>query len=422
MTKKNELIEIVGGSKLEGEVRLSGAKNAALPMIVAACLGKNPTTLENVPIGLKDVEIEINLLQKLGANIVVNGNSVICDRGNLSVQVAPSELARKIRYSLLLLGLYSALGQPLVLPLPGGDKIGDRKHDLHLLGLQKLGVEIEETNESISIIPKELKGNNIDFYLPTSSGTENIMIAGAMAKGKTILRNANTRPEVQQLGLLLNKMGAKINVQSRVVEIEGVSEIPGGAYLSIMPGWDEAITYIIAAGMTNGEIEIFDFNLNQIKEDVRYLREAGLELFEWRGNVFVNGKNEKHCFDLFTAPYPGVNSDMQPLFTAFASTISGTSTITDLRFTDRFQYVEQLKLFKSDIENFGNTVIVRGGSQLKGAEVKATDIRGGMACVLSGLAAQGVTRIYNINQIERGYENFVDKLTNLGAQIKNKNH
>jgi UDP-N-acetylglucosamine 1-carboxyvinyltransferase len=420
MDENTGCITIHGVSKLEGEIKLSGAKNAALPLIVAACLGENPTILENVPIQLKDVEIVIALLQAMGANIHVDGNTASCDRGILLENEAPRELAQKIRSSLLLLGFYAALGTPLVLPKPGGDKIGERKHDLHLMGLEKLGVIIEETPEMFKLSPSHLQGNNIDFYLPTTSGTENIMIAGALAKGKTILRNANTRPEVQQLGKLLNLMGAHINVQSRIVEIEGVSKLKGGAHLTIMPGWDEAVTYIIAAGMLNGEISILDFDLSLIKEDARYLTEAGLKLFEWRGNVYINGRENKKPFDLFTAPYPGINSDMQPLFTALALSIPGTSTITDLRFTDRFQYVEQLKLFNANIEDFGNTVIVRGGTPLYGSKVKATDIRGGMACVLTGLSAEGETQVENINQIERGYENFIDKLSHLGARIDKK--
>lgn len=415
----NEIIvEIEGDKKLEGEVKLSGSKNAALPMIVAACLGEKPTVLENVPTQLKDVEVEIELLQEIGANVIVDGKTVICNSGSCLSGEAPLELAGKIRSSLLLLGLYAAVGFPLLLPLPGGDKIGDRKHDLHIMGLKKLGALIEEQPEGLKLTPNILHGANIDFYLPTTSGTENIMIAAVLAKGKTILRNANTRPEVQQLGTLLSAMGAKINVQSRVVEIDGVSKLPGGAHITLMPGWDEAVTYIALAGMASSEFAIHNFNLSNIKEDVRYLRDAGLSLFEWQGGVYVSGKKEKNPFELFTAPYPGVNSDMQPIFTSLALTIPGVSTITDLRFTDRFQYVEQLKNFGANIEAFGNTAIVAGGKKLIGTQVSAPDIRGGMACVLCGLVAEGFTEINNVYQIERGYENFVEKLSNLGARIR----
>jgi len=342
-------ILIRGKVVLQGEVQLSGAKNAALPMIVAACLGEESTTLENVPTQLNDIQAEISLLRAMGASVSVNGNSVKCSRGDLSSGTAPADLVGKIRSSLLLLGLYSALELSLELPLPGGDKIGDRKHDLHIMGLRKLGAQIEEHSEKIVLGQNALSGSQIDFYLPTTSGTENIMLAGVLAKGRTLLRNANTRPEIQQLGSLLTAMGGKVKVQSRIVEIEGVSHLRGGAHFTIMPGWDEAVTYMIAAGMTGGEIAIREFDLSPAKEEARYLREAGIGLFEWQGNVYVSGRGERSPFDLFTAPYPGVNSDMQPLFAALALTISGISTITDLRFTDRFQYVKELRRFGGQI-------------------------------------------------------------------------
>jgi UDP-N-acetylglucosamine 1-carboxyvinyltransferase len=412
------IITIDGQHVLEGEVSLSGAKNAALPMIVAACLGKEPTILDNVPVELNDVQLLIELMQDMGASITVSGKTLRCWIGSLSTRDVPAHLASSIRYSLLLLGVYAGLRSEIFLPQPGGCKLGNRKYDLHLHGLRMLGAHIEDREDGIYLRADQLLGSQIDFYLPTTSGSENIMIAGVLAEGKTLLRNANTRPEVMQLGELLSAMGANIRVQSRVVEIEGVSSLRGGAYIRIMSGPDEAVSYITAAAATNGEIVIKDFNLNHIKEDARYLRGAGVDLFEHHGNVYVGGKKEKLPFDLFTAPYPGVNSDLQPIFAALALTIAGTSTITDLRFTDRFQYVDKLKQFGGDIEYFGNTAIICGGRQLQAAKVDAPDIRGGMACVLCGLVAQGRTTIGNIYQVERGYENFVEKLSGLGASIE----
>ena len=286
------------------------------------------------------------------------------------------------------------------------------------MGLRSLGAFIEEANDVIHLKAKALMGTNIDFYLPTTSGTENIMIAGVLARGKTTLRNANTRPEVIQLADLLNVMGGNVKIQSRIVEINGVKSLKGGIDFSVMSGWDEALTYMMASAATKGEVAIKNFNTSHIREDCRYLREAGVDVFEWKDNVYVSGKNELKRFDLFTAPYPGVNSDMQPLFTTLALKIQGTSTITDLRFTDRFQYVEELKQFGSDIEAFGNTVIVSGGLPLKGTNVVAHDIRGGMACVIASLLAEGESSISNIYQIERGYEDFVGKFSMLGARIR----
>jgi UDP-N-acetylglucosamine 1-carboxyvinyltransferase len=415
---KNTTILIEGGMPLTGEVTLSGAKNAALPLITAACLGNEPTVLENTPVQLNDVRLQIQLLQSMGAQIDVINDTIICSRGNLTGGEAPPGIAHRVRYSLLLLGLFAALRSKVFLPQPGGCNIGDRKYDLHLMGLRKLGASIVEEDEGISLSSDGLNGASIDFYLPTTSGTENIMIAAALAAGTTTIRNANTRPEVQQLGRLLSVMGADVTVQSRIVKITGVNELRGGARLTVMPGWDEAVTYMIAAGVTEGEIVIKNFDLEHIREDTRYLREAGIKLFEWGNNVYVSGKSAKQSFDLFTAPYPGVNSDMQPIFAALALTISGTSTITDLRFTDRFRYVEELKRFGGDIQQFGNTAVIRGGLPIAGCQVSAPDLRGGMACVLAGLAAEGHTTISNAYQIGRGYENLVAKLSSVGAKIK----
>lgn len=410
-------IKIEGGKKLFGEIELSGAKNAALPMIVAACLGEEETILDNVPTSLQDVIILINLLRCLGAEITIDNNTVYCRRGNFPQGRVPDKLASKIRYSLLLLGLTAALRGEISLPKPGGCKIGDRKYDLHLMGLRSLGAKVEERLESIELSTNSLIGENIEFYLPTTSGTENVMIAAVTAFGTTNILNANTRPEVVQLGELLNAMGAKISFESRIVQIEGCESLKGGVRMSIMPGWDEAVTYAVAAGITDGEICIPNFSFEHIKEDVRFLREAGVEVFEWGNSVYVSGKNQKKSFDLFTAPYPGINSDMQPIFASLALVAKGTSTIADLRFTDRFQYVEELKKFNAKIKSFGNTAIIQGGKRLTAATVKAPDLRGGAACVLAGLIADGETKVYNIEQINRGYENIIDKLKSLGADI-----
>jgi UDP-N-acetylglucosamine 1-carboxyvinyltransferase len=415
--KKNHDIVIQGRKKLFGEVNLSGAKNAALPMIVAACLGEEETILDNVPTSLRDVKILIDIMKEMGAIININSFTVSCRRGNFPNQsMAPSK-SSEIRYSLLLLGLTAALEEVLELPLPGGCKIGDRKYDLHLHGLRKLGADVQENERGLKLVSSGLSGNNIEFYLPTTSGTENVMIAASLSRGKTTLLNANTRPEVLQLAELLNAMGAKVECKNRVVNVQGTDNIRGGVRVSVMPGWDEAVTYAVAAGVTNGEIYIPNFNTSYIKEDVRYLRLAGINVFEWGSSLYVSGKENKKTFDLFTAPYPGINSDMQPIFAALALAAEGTSTIADLRFTDRFQYVSEIKKFGADISSFGNTAIINGGSTLRGAKVKATDLRGGAACILAGMMAEGETIITNTTQINRGYENIADKLGKLGAAI-----
>ncbi len=403
---------------LQGEVRLSGAKNAVLPAIAAACLGNEPTTLKNVPVKLHDIKILVEILRHLGAKIKIEDSNLFCCRGNFPSGNVPLELAQKIRYSLLLLGMAAAVGEELFLPLPGGCAIGKRKHDLHVLGLRSLGHEIIENDQGIRIKPRQGKGAKINFYLPTTSGTENIMLAAALANGVTEIRNANTRPEVMELGRLLVAMGADVDVRNRVVKIAGTNHLRGGASFSIMPGWDEAVTFLAVAGVTKGEIVIPGFDLRYIKSDVHYLRESGIEIFEWGGSVYASGKNPLQPFDLFTGPYPAINSDMQPIFAALALMASGESTITDMRFTERFGYTEELRQFGANIDVYGNCAVINGHSELYGAKnVKATDLRGGAAVVLCALAANGGSTISNVYQIERGYEEFDHKLRNLGAKI-----
>lgn len=416
-SRNSRFISINGGNKLFGEVKLSGAKNAALPMIVAACLGEEYTVLKNVPTKLRDVQILISILQELGADIIVENTKVSCRRGSYPNRDVVPESASEIRASLLLLGSTAALGERIKLPLPGGCRIGDRKYDLHILGLRKLGAKVDDNEWDITIVSKKLKGNSIEFYLPTTSGTENVIIAAVLAEGETTLLNANTRPEICQLADLLNAMGANVTCSNRVVNVKGNSIIRGGVEFTIMPGWDEAVTYAVAAAVTGGEIYIPHFNTQFIKEDVRYLNIAGVQVFEWGTSLYVSGKGEKKPFDLFTAPYPGINSDMQPIFAALALSAKGISTIADLRFTDRFQYVDELKKFQADINSFGNTAIIKGGKILRGANVRATDLRGGAACILTGLFAQGSTVIENIEQIKRGYEDIDEKLSSIGADI-----
>jgi UDP-N-acetylglucosamine 1-carboxyvinyltransferase len=243
-------------------------------------------------------------------------------------------------------------------------------------------------------------------------------MAGVLAEGKTIIRNANTRPEVLDLIHFLNEMGGNIKYKTRYVEIEGVNRLRGGEY-RILGGRDEAITYMILAAMCRGEVKINDFTCENVKTDINLLREIGLEIYEWNDDTYVSAKNKQlKPFSMATAPYPGINSDMQPLFAALAATIEGESIITDMRFLDRFQYVSQYKKFGIDIDNYSNCAIVTGGKSIQGAKVQSPDLRGGAALVLLGCVADGVTEIENEYQIERGYIDIEKKLNNIGCSIK----
>ncbi|MDD3642903.1 MAG: UDP-N-acetylglucosamine 1-carboxyvinyltransferase [Candidatus Krumholzibacteria bacterium] len=411
------IFEVKGGARLEGEVVLSGAKNAALPMLFGSLLSTGTVELRNVPVRMADIKVAIRILRKMGASVTVEGTTVAIDPSGVSSPVVPADLASKIRYSLLLLGVMLVKFGRVELPFPGGCDIGTRKFDLHIKGLQDLGADIEVTPEGITGRTGGLAGAKIDFYLPTTSGTENVMLAACRAEGRTVIRNANTRPEIADFAGFLRGMGAKIEVSSRLVTIDGVRRLKGTSH-TVMSGGDEAMTYMIAAGVTGSEIVIRDYDLSTLRVDVQYLKEAGMRIFEWGNSVYVSAKNGLRPFDMFTAPYPGVNSDLQPLFAVLALCAPGVSTITDQRFTDRFAYVKQLRAFGANIENYGNCAVVTGGARLRGARVSATDLRGGTATVLAGLAASGTTRVENVYQIDRGYENLEKKLASLGAKIR----
>lgn len=414
-----KFFEIEGGRPLHGSVALSGAKNAALPILFGSLLSSGRVELGNVPTRLEDVRIAIRLMRRLGAEVRVKGSNVTIDPSGLDKVLVPCKLASKIRYSLLLLGVLLARLGEVRLPFPGGCDIGTRKFDLHIDGLRALGARLEVTVDGIEGTARSLRGREVDFYLPTTSGTENVILGACLARGKTVIKNANTRPEIVDFTRFLNGMGARIKVASRLIEIEGVSRLKGTKH-SVMKGTDEAMTYMIAAGISGGEVKIENFDLGSLRIETQYLREAGMEVFEWGGSVYVSGKKGLRPFDMFTAPYPGVNSDLQPLFAVLALAAPGESTITDQRFTDRFAYIKELRAFGAKVDNYGNCAVVRGGRRLRGARVAATDLRGGTAMVLAGLAAEGRTVIENIYQIDRGYERIERKLGGLGAMIRRK--
>ena len=413
-----EVLEIRGGHKIKGNINLSGAKNAALPILFGSLLCSEAVEIENVPTELADIRVTIELLRELGADVEIESKTVRIDPAGVNVTDPPHELTSKIRSSLLLLSILLVKMGKVRLSLPGGCAIGKRKFDLHIAGLSAMGADIEADQRGISGVRKnDFRGADVDFYTPTVTGTENVILGACLARGTTRIKNANTVPEISDFAEFINSMGGQVKVSSRYIEIEGVDELKGTRY-RVMDGNDEAVTYMIAAGMTGGEVRINHFNLSTIKSDVQYLREAGMEIFEWGDNVYVSGVKELRAFDMFTAPYPGVNSDLQPLFSALALAAPGESTITDQVFMERFEYVKQLRSFGADIRNFGNCAVIHGGKPIRGTDVSATDLRGGTAMVLAGLIAEGKTLVRNVYQIDRGYEKIEEKLGKLNADIQ----
>ena len=413
------MVSIKGGKSIFGEIQLSGAKNAALPLLVGACLCRGDVVLHNVPVELNDVKVMITVLRNLGYEIDVEDHSVFFrSPADCKVKSLVPEEANKIRYSLLLLPLLLKQNGDVKNPLPGGCNLGDRKYDIHLESLSKLGAKITETDKAIEgTLDGRFRGADLLFHIATTSGSESAVIAAAISDGRTTIRNANTRPEVVDLIRFLNRMGADVKYKTRYVEINGVERLHGGEYTVIQDS-HEAVSYMILAAMLRSEIVIRDFNLDFIREDTALLRQIGVEIFEWGRNVYVSAKNKNlKPFSMATSPYPGINSDMQPLLAALACTIEGESIITDTRFTQRFQYVDEFKKFGVDIVNYENCAVIRGSRSARGASVYATDLRAGAALTFLGCWANGTTCIDNYYQTLRGYVDIVEKLKCLGVDI-----
>lgn len=418
--KAEKMVEVIGRSEIFGEISLNGAKNSALPIMVAACLCNEDVLLKNIPTKLNDVQILLSVLREIGFIVEKIDDTTLLykEPGNKLVNHIVSGDASKIRYSLLLLALLLSKCGKVCVSSPGGCNIGDRKYDIHLYLLEQMGATIKD---DLRMIKGELKGKfqgaDLLFHIATTSGSENAIIAAAISEGITTIKNANTRPEVIDLINFINKMGGKINYSTRYIQIEGVNRLNGGEY-EILSDSHEGVTYIILAAMARGQIRINNFNTNLIKEDTDLLRKIGVDIFEWGNAVFASAKNKKLSpFSMATSPYPGINSDMQPLFAALAATVEGESIITDTRFTDRFQYVDEFKKFGIDIVNYQNCAIIHGGKPFQGTDVYATDLRAGAALTLLGLVGEGVTRIDNYYQTERGYVEIINKISKIGGQI-----
>lgn len=413
------MITVKGANKIFGEIELSGAKNAALPIIAAACLCSETVVLHNMPVELNDVKVLVSVLKEIGFDIEISGHSITFNPVSADLlKTDVPKAAAKIRYSLLLIPLMLIFKGRVNNPLPGGCNLGNRKYDILLDSLMALGANIFEEETCIKgEIDGKFKGDDLKFHIATTIGSENAVIAAVLSEGKTTIKNANTRPEVIDMIDFLNAMGADIRYSTRYIEINGVEKLHGGEY-TIIKDSHEAVSYMILATLMRSEIRIKDFDLRFIKEDVELLKSVGAEIFEWGNDVYVSAKGKTlKPFSMATSPYPGINSDMQPLLAALACTIDGESIITDTRFTERFQYVDEFKKFGFDIANYENCAIIHGGKKVNGTSVYATDLRAGAALTLLGIWADGETAIDNYYQTLRGYVNIVEKLQSLGVEI-----
>jgi UDP-N-acetylglucosamine 1-carboxyvinyltransferase len=413
-----EKLVIHGGKPLQGTVRVSGAKNAVLPIIVASMLGTTQSTLTEIP-KLADVHTVCDVIASLGVHIEhPERDTLVIDAHELTSTTAPYDLVRRMRASFLVMGPLLARKGRAQISLPGGCSIGARPIDLHLKAFEAMGAVINLENGDIeATAPNGLKGAQIYLDFPSVGATENILMAASMADGKTVLENAAEEPEIVDLATYLNSMGANIRgAGTNVIRIEGVKELHGANH-AVIPDRIEAGTFMVGAAMTQGNVFVENAISEHLKPLISKLKEVGAEVQEEIDGIRVIGHEPLRPADIKTLPYPGFPTDMQAQFMVLTTICQGTSVVTETVFENRFMHVDEFKRMGAKIRIEGRSAIVEGVPRLKGASVNATDLRAGAALVLAGLVAEGETEVGYLYHIDRGYDNLVLKLQRLGADI-----
>ncbi len=407
---------VQGGKPLHGDVRISGAKNAALPVLASALLAPGTSTFHNIP-DLVDIKTIKKLLKNLGVEIE-GEETVQVNAEKITSCEAPYDLVKTMRASVLVLGPLVARRGVARVSLPGGCAIGARPVNLHIKALQDLGAHVELNSGYVEAKAKKLKGANIYFDISTVTGTENIMMAAVLAEGTTVLNNAACEPEIVNLADVLKGMGAKISgAGTDVITIEGVTSLkPTEA--SIIPDRIEAGTFMIAAGMTRGEINILGCDSSHLEALINKLRDTGMKIVPVKGGLKVSSGKKINSVDVKTLPYPGFATDLQAQMMAYMSISSGLSVINETVFENRFMHVSELLRMGADIVIQGSSAIVRGVPKLHGAQTMATDLRASASLLLAALVAEGTTEISRVYHIDRGYEGIEKKFSALGADIK----
>ena len=410
-------IVIRGGERLIGEMDVSGSKNAVLPIFAASLLAEGENLFHQVP-NLMDVRTIIRVLSNLGVKVGKEEKSYRVDATDISTHEAPYEMVKTMRASILVLGpLVARMGKARV-SLPGGCAIGARPVNLHLMGLEALGAKIEIRHGYIEAEAHGLRGASITFDIPTVTGTENLMMAAVMAKGKTTLQNAAMEPEVMELADVLTKMGAKIKgAGTSVIEIEGVRSLHAIEH-TVIPDRIEAGTLMVAAGLTRGNIKLLRCPLHHMEAIVKKLRQSGMEIEPEGDGARVVGNRRIRSVDVKTLPYPGFPTDMQAQFMVLMSLAKGLSVISETIFENRFIHVSELIRMGADIRIVGNSAIIQGVENLSGAPVMGSDLRASASLVVAGVGAEGVTEVSRVYHLDRGYEGLDKKLAHLGANIK----
>jgi len=410
-------IIIEGGRKLAGQVRVSGSKNAALPILFSALLADGVNRYDNVP-NLRDVDSTLLLLSRLGARVESGGGSIRIDASGLNCHEAPYDLVRKMRASVLVLGPLIARLKRARVSLPGGCAIGARPINLHLKGLASLGAEIALEHGYVTASAERLKGAEIHCDIVTVTGTENHMMAAVLAEGTTLLRNAAREPEVVALADVLIRMGADIvGAGTPEITIRGVGALKPVA-ATIIPDRIETGTFMVAAALTGGHVIITDCEPKHVGATIDKLRQAGAEVAVSGSTITVTGRDKITSVDIKTQPYPGFATDMQAQFMVLMSVADGLSVISETIFENRFIHVSELRRLGADIQVSGNIATIKGRSRLSGAPVMATDLRASACLILAGLVADNTTEVQRVYHLDRGYEALEQKFAALGAAIK----
>lgn len=402
---------------LKGNVRVSGAKNSALPILAATLLSTDTCVLKDVP-NLEDVRVICEVLSILGAKVSKNKEEELeINSLNINSTEAPYELMSKMRASFLVMGpLLARMGKAKI-SLPGGCAIGTRPIDLHLKGFEALGAKIECGSGFVEATAEKLIGAKIYLDFPSVGATENIMMAAALASGETVLENAAMEPEIVDLANLINKMGGKIKgAGTNTIKIDGVETLTGCTH-TIIPDRIEAGTLMVAAALTNGDVTIENIIIDHMKPVIAKLRASGATIEELGNDIRVKGCLEIQPIDIKTLPYPGFPTDMQSQFMALMSMAKGTSMMVETVFENRFMHVDELKRMGANIRADGRSAVIEGVKSLEGAQVKATDLRAGAALILAGLVSEGKTEISDIYHIDRGYSNIEAKFQSLGGKV-----
>ena len=412
---KSYIVE--GGNTLNGEVNISGSKNASLPIIASSILNGDITRLYNVP-KIHDTQITLEILKILGCKIRANSGKIEINSKNINKIEIPEDLMRQMRSTVVLAGAILGRFKEVKFSYPGGCEIGARPIDLHLAAFRKLGIEVEENCGFIHCKCDKIVGTNINLDFPSVGATENIILATVLAEGITIINNAAMEPEIVDLANCLTKMGAKIyGAGTNSIKIVGVEKLKGAGY-KVMPDRIEAGTFLCAAAITSGNVKLNNVSSSDLIPVIHKLQEAGCKIYEGKNYIQIRGPKKLKAIEIKTMPYPGFPTDLQQVFGAMLTTAKGTSVIIENIFENRYKYTSELLRLGCKITVEGKMAVIEGKRKITGATVKSNDLRGGAALVIAALAAKGKTKIDNIEYIFRGYENFEQKLKSLGANIK----